>query len=89
MAVMEREAKQIGQEKQLRVHLVLHELPGGGPGGGGSIPVPFGLDCGAGHLEETARAEVAHYLIVYASWTSYLVAVFAVEQVFEWEEREV
>lgn len=60
-------------------------LSASGSGGGSktSIPVPFRLNRRARYLKQTIRAEVTHYFVVDAAWTSYLIAVLAVEQVLQ------
>jgi hypothetical protein len=84
-----REAKQMGQEKQLRVQLCVRvsvaQIYGRGGQSERCIPVPIRLDGGAGDLEETARTEVADNLIMHASGAPYLVAILAIKQAFEWE----
>ena len=75
---------QIGHWKQLRVHLpginiAVDILEGVGVG----VPTPLALHSTAWHLKQAIRAIPRHDLVEHTPRTSYLVAVFAVEQVFE------
>ena len=73
----------IGHEKQLRVHLEgvrgWHEDAVGID----ILPVALDPEVAARNLEETIGAVVRHSLLIDASWTSYLLAVLAEEQVLE------
>lgn len=79
----------MGQEKQLRVQLCVRvsvtQIYGRDDQSEGCIPVPIGLDGGAGDLEETTRTKVADNLIMHTSGAPYLVAILAIKQAFEWE----
>ena len=54
-----------------------------------ALPVSFGFDGGGRNLEQTVWTKVTDDLIVNAARTSYLVAVFAVQEVVQREEREI
>lgn len=49
----------------------------------GSLPVTLAAQVAARHLEEAIGTVISDGFFRYASWTSYLLTVFAVEEVFE------
>ena len=53
------------------------------------LPIAFALHQTAGDFEQAARTIPAHNLFQSASWTSYLMAVFAVEEMFWWVQRVI
>lgn len=48
-----------------------------------AVPVPIALDIASRHLKQTVRAVICNNLLGYTSWAANLVAVLAIEQVFE------
>ena len=82
---------QMGHWKQLRVHLQRDGCQQHGSQSvchqdrenWGTLPVAFALDVATRHLKQTGRAVESHNLLGHAAWTSYLVAVLAVEQVLQ------
>jgi len=52
-------------------------------------PIPIALNHGARYFEQAVRAVPIQRLLYHASWTPYLQAVFAVEEMFERVKRVV
>lgn len=53
------------------------------------VPVALAAEVAAGNLEQAVGTVVCDYLLIDTSWTSNLLAIFAVEEVLEGVEAEV